>query len=325
MTPAYGIFNLLSLEPCWSWVNNITESKIKGNQEQLYHRRTDKRFRARGGRACFDSTGIWLAWEDRWYLVHLIHKCIVLSEQFPSQAHPRLHWHLDSTILGSLSPWSLLTENVHILCKGWASAHDLFCLSRVSWWIKQVEQRLAQSRLLSFAEDGCAVNSVSALRKRGKNTCHLLIYRHTARVARAHNTLKCSEGKSFMKATFILPGMAGESETRPVSRTHEEWDIYPRGTGLWLLSKSAFPRRSGNAHSWEAGLQWPRHLRMHEEMWSGEELESNFFFMWSSIRDRNIGEFRTYEGQSVIACSAPRAGKDLYPEYSLVLSKHIGQ
>lgn len=85
-----------------------------------------------------------------------------------------------------------------------------------------MELRLAQSKLLSFAGDWCAVNSVSALRKWGKNTCHLLISRHTARVARAHNALKCSGGKSFMKATFILSGMAGESETRPASRTHAE-------------------------------------------------------------------------------------------------------
>lgn len=32
ITPACGIFNLVSLEAGWSWVNNVTESKTKGNR-----------------------------------------------------------------------------------------------------------------------------------------------------------------------------------------------------------------------------------------------------------------------------------------------------
>lgn len=201
------------------------------------------------------------------------------------------------------------TERRDILCKGCAPVHDLFCLSRVSWWIKHAEQRLAQSKLFGFPGDWCAVNSVSALIKWGKNTCHLLTSRHTARTDRAHSTLNFSGGKSFMKATFFLSGTMGENETRPMSRTHAQWDIHLTGTGLQLLSKSAFPTQGWNVHSWQAGVQWPMYLWIHEErdgIWRGLEGK---FFPWYSTRDGNIGEERTHEGQSMAACSAPRAGR----------------
>jgi hypothetical protein len=45
----------------------------------------------RGG--CFYRTGIGIESKDRWALILLIHssECVVLSEQFPCQAHPRYH------------------------------------------------------------------------------------------------------------------------------------------------------------------------------------------------------------------------------------------
>lgn len=88
------------------------------------------------------------------------------------------------------------------------------------WWpINEAEQSLAQSKLLCFPGDPCAVNSASALIKVDKNTCHLP-------TSEAHcKDGSCSQNSEFFRRKVLyenkalLSGMLGENEARPISRT----------------------------------------------------------------------------------------------------------